>query len=150
MLFFSLSLCITQLIIESSAKMVVIIWISLACRRLILWWCHCDIYMDGSHSSVHNNPSSKNDPWKIKDVCMLDFWKNESPQLEHSKAKTNKQTSKQTQKTVHELRKKSRQYGFTFKVLFFMLQFDYSISTSIKSLTTTALRATFFDFSSFL
>lgn len=34
----------------------------------------------------------------------------------------------------------------TFKVLFIMLQFDYSISTSIKSLTTTALRATFFDF----
>lgn len=34
----------------------------------------------------------------------------------------------------------------TFKVLFITLQFDYSISTSIKSLTTTALRATFFDF----
>lgn len=34
----------------------------------------------------------------------------------------------------------------TFKVLFITLQFDYSISTSIKSLTTTALRATFFNF----
>lgn len=34
----------------------------------------------------------------------------------------------------------------TFKVLFVTLQSDYSISTSIKSLTTTALRATIFDF----
>lgn len=48
--------------------------------------------------------------------------------------------------TLREKKYRENTGVITFKVLFITLQFDYSISTSIKSLTTTALRATFFDF----